>query len=91
MTLRSFVLDWANALGCTPLHTAAQAGQYEATKVHSDFDARADCQMLLELGADVDLADFAGDAPLHVAAAWGHGDIARLLILRGAVYSAKVR
>lgn len=40
--------------------------------------------MLLELGASVDLVDCEGNTPLHYAAAYGNGNLIKLLIHRGA-------
>ena len=49
--------EWSRqSKGASPLHTAARLGQV------------ANAQVLLELGADVNVVDASGQTPLHVAA-----------------------
>ena len=63
------VLDWSNNQGKTALHVAALKGKEELVRVR--FIIRftrlrlTGMQMLCELGADVDLSDNKGNAPLH--------------------------
>lgn len=62
----------ADALGRTPLHFAADRGDYAAA------------QLLLARGANVDAATKEGASPLHYAAAAGHRGVAELLLGQGA-------
>ena len=61
----------------TPLHLACIRG----------FDDVA--RQLLDLGADVDLQDRAGNTALHFASAWGHISLVQLLIERGCSLAVK--
>lgn len=70
-TLFPFLLDWSNSGGKTALHIAAQSG-------NSPF-----ISLLLSYGADPDLTDLQGNSPLHYAAAWGHMEVARVLLDEG--------
>ncbi|KAI0796751.1 ankyrin repeat-containing domain protein [Abortiporus biennis] len=71
------ILDWANKSGKTALHVAAEKGNEELVR------------MLLDLGADFDLADNLGNTPLHYASAWGNVPIVQMLIERGCQYSVR--
>ncbi|SPO28724.1 related to HOS4 - subunit of the Set3 complex [Ustilago trichophora] len=46
-------------------------------------------RQLLDLGADVDLQDRAGNTALHFASAWGHISLVQLLIERGCSLAVK--
>ncbi|KAJ9473888.1 Indoleamine 2,3-dioxygenase [Pseudozyma hubeiensis] len=46
-------------------------------------------RQLLDLGADVDLQDRAGNTALHFASAWGHVSLLQLLIERGCSLAVK--
>ncbi|KAJ1033865.1 hypothetical protein NDA16_000073 [Ustilago loliicola] len=46
-------------------------------------------RQLLDLGADVDLQDRAGNTALHFASAWGHVSLVQLLIERGCSLAVK--
>lgn len=46
-------------------------------------------RQLLDLGADVDLQDRAGNTALHFASAWGHLSLVQLLIERGCSLAVK--
>ena len=76
-TVFPFVLDWSNSGGKTALHVAAQAG-------NSQF-----INCLCDYGADVDLTDLQGNAPLHYASAWGHVDTIKLLLERGCQFATR--
>jgi ankyrin repeat protein len=65
-------VNGATANGGTPLHYAAESGQYALT------------QLLLQQGADVHVRFRENWPPLHFAAKRGHVDIAKLLIEYGA-------
>lgn len=71
ITLFPFVLDWPNATGKTPLHVAAQAGNWRFISLLCDF------------GADTDVFDSQGNTPLHFCAAYGFVDAIKILIDRG--------
>ncbi|KAL7415195.1 ankyrin repeat-containing domain protein [Mrakia frigida] len=73
----SFVLDWANTLGKTAMHVAAQEGN------------QAFVRLLMDLGADFDLPDVFGNTPLHYASAWGHLSVVQLLITSGCQFAAR--
>ncbi|GAA6016248.1 hypothetical protein JCM10207_000444 [Rhodosporidiobolus poonsookiae] len=64
----SFVLEWHNARGMTPLHSAAMKGEVEAA------------QILIDNGADLDAADVDGNTPLHYASSYGKLSVVKLLI-----------
>ena len=61
-----------NALCNTPLHAAVAGG-------HVDVSL-----LLIEAGADVNVADAGGHTPLHIAAEGGYVPVAKALIERGA-------
>ncbi|CBQ68334.1 conserved hypothetical protein [Sporisorium reilianum SRZ2] len=61
----------------TALHLACIRGYDDVTR------------QLLDLGADVDLQDRAGNTALHFASAWGHLSIVQLLIERGCSLAVK--
>jgi ankyrin repeat protein len=61
-----------NALRNTPLHAAVAGG-------HVDVSL-----LLIEAGADVNVADAGGHTPFHIAAEGGYVPVAKALILRGA-------
>ena len=62
----------ADIYGRTPLHLAAGNGRKEVA------------QILVESGAEVNVADGDGRTPLHWAAKRGHKEVAQLLIENGA-------
>ena len=61
-----------NSIACTPIGAAAAGHQLEAIK------------MLLEKGADVNIANSHGYTVLHYAAAEGDAELARLCLTHGA-------
>ncbi|TKY89865.1 hypothetical protein EX895_001162 [Sporisorium graminicola] len=61
----------------TALHLACIRGYDDVTR------------QLLDLGADVDLQDRAGNTALHFASAWGHLSLVQLLIERGCSLAVK--
>ncbi|SNX85263.1 related to HOS4 - subunit of the Set3 complex [Melanopsichium pennsylvanicum] len=61
----------------TPLHLACIRGYDDVAR------------QLLDLGADVDLQDRAGNTALHFASAWGHTSLVQLLIERGCSLAVK--
>ena len=66
-------IDARNTNGWTPLHVAAQSGEFEAIR------------LLLRRGADKDARDDVyGWTPLHVAARYGHLGVVRLMLSHGA-------
>ncbi|KAK1752993.1 ankyrin repeat-containing domain protein [Echria macrotheca] len=67
------LLDSKNAVGCTPLHLAAEAGE---TAIARTF--------ILFHGAEVDAADNYGRTPLHMAARYGRTETVRMLLDCGA-------
>ena len=56
--------------------------------VHRKYDAIAD--YLIKKGTDVNVANNIGQTAGHMAAAFGHSQILRLLIARGADFNAIV-
>lgn len=66
-----------NALGLTPLHSAAILGRADITR------------LLLDAGADPDARDAGGSTPLHRAFAAGHVTVARILLDAGADIDAQ--
>ncbi|KAK4701685.1 hypothetical protein P7C70_g4543, partial [Phenoliferia sp. Uapishka_3] len=73
----SFVLDWVNSRGATPLHTAAMKGEIECATV------------LIENGAELDVPDLQGNTPIHYASSWGHLPVVKLLIDMDCQHGAK--
>ena len=67
------LLDSHDALGCTPLHIAAEAGE---TAIARTF--------VLFHGADVDAVDNIGRTPLHMAARYGRTETVAMLLDYGA-------
>ncbi|XP_068126488.1 receptor-interacting serine/threonine-protein kinase 4 [Hyperolius riggenbachi] len=65
--------------GRSPLHLAAQRGQYRVAR------------MLVELGCNVNIPNAHLKTPLHIAAETGHTSTARLLIHHGANVNAVTR
>ena len=60
-------------VGCVSIHDAAEKGNIEAVKQH------------IAAGTDVNVKDDALEwTPLFMAAAWGHKEIAELLLANGA-------
>ncbi|MDP8246250.1 MAG: acyltransferase family protein [Candidatus Hinthialibacter antarcticus] len=76
--IRAFVEDGAGInqqdqiYGITPLSTATMTGQLEAV------------ELLLELGADVNMPVRDGSTPLHTAAFFGEAEVAKVLLQNGA-------
>lgn len=66
------LLNAADDQGSAPLHTAAAAGQKHIV------------ELLLSLGADVNVKNRDGSTPLHVAASEARGEIVDLLLAKGA-------
>eukprot|EP00931_Biecheleriopsis_adriatica_P020327 TRINITY_DN13623_c0_g2_i1.p1 TRINITY_DN13623_c0_g2~~TRINITY_DN13623_c0_g2_i1.p1 ORF type:complete len:212 (+),score=39.98 TRINITY_DN13623_c0_g2_i1:149-784(+) len=65
-----------DALGCTALHLAANAG------------ASLEVRRLLEAGFDPNAREAWGETPLHMVARAGHLEVARLLVSQGALIDA---
>ncbi len=61
-----------DAMGATPLHTAAQQGYVQMGA------------WLLTIGANVNSKDYSDQTPLHMAADTGHAEMCRMLIKHGA-------
>ncbi|ODO07268.1 hypothetical protein L198_00847 [Cryptococcus wingfieldii CBS 7118] len=78
LTLFPFLLNWSNTGGKTALHVAAQSGNSPFIEFLCDF-----------AGADVDMVDLQGNAPLHYAAAWGHLESVRVLLEKGCQFGAQ--
>jgi ankyrin repeat protein len=73
-------LAWSSLAFCGEIHDAAQSGDLEKVKT------------LLKDNSDlVSSKDTNGLTPLHVAADWGHKDVAELLLAKGADVNAKVK
>jgi ankyrin repeat protein len=66
------LVDELNLTGNSPLHFAALNGRRQCVR------------LLLEQGADVNLADDDGDTPLHMAAVNGHVSVIEALVDAGA-------
>lgn len=62
------VIDILTLRKQTPLHLAASSGQMEV------------CQLLLELGANIDATDDIGQKPIHVAAQNNYSEVAKLFL-----------
>ncbi|XP_026842997.1 serine/threonine-protein phosphatase 6 regulatory ankyrin repeat subunit A isoform X2 [Drosophila persimilis] len=62
------VIDILTLRKQTPLHLAAASGQMEV------------CQLLLELGANIDATDDLGQKPIHVAAQNNYSEVAKLFL-----------
>ncbi|XP_037903075.1 serine/threonine-protein phosphatase 6 regulatory ankyrin repeat subunit A isoform X2 [Hermetia illucens] len=62
------VIDILTLKKQTPLHLAAASGQMEV------------CQLLLELGANIDATDDLGQKPIHVAAQNNYSEVAKLFL-----------
>ncbi|KAH8263555.1 hypothetical protein KR044_010530 [Drosophila immigrans] len=62
------VIDILTLRKQTPLHLAAASGQMEV------------CQLLLELGANIDATDDLGQKPIHVAAQNNFSEVAKLFL-----------
>jgi ankyrin repeat protein len=88
--------------GATPLHVAAESGQEDLAELLVDAGAELDVVCAAELGWKDHLRELLGDrpenvqarggsfgfTPLHSATTRGRGDLARLLLLRGAEVNA---
>lgn len=72
-------VDMRNYRQQTPLIVASRAGN------------DAVCNILLDFGARVDAAEMNGDTALHHASAWGHLQVLRSLLLRGAAFDKENR
>lgn len=62
------VIDILTLRKQTPLHLAAASGQMEV------------CQLLLDLGANIDATDDLGQKPIHVAAQNNYSEVAKLFL-----------
>ena len=56
----------------TPIHLASSKGQVAAVGA------------LIEAGADLNVGNYIGDTPLHEAVHYGHKDVVKLLLDKGA-------
>ena len=70
------VISTIELRGCTPLHLAAETGNYYAVR------------KLCEAGADVDKTDRYDITPLQMAARYGHAECVRTLLRAGAKVDA---
>lgn len=71
------VLNWHHR--SSPLHIATAAGQVKIV------------QILIRLGADLDIVDSTRQTPIHLAASLGHMDIVRDLLAGGASVDANIQ
>lgn len=76
---RTYGLNSRNSDGKTPLFIACSYGFQN--EFHNHFGI---AQLLIERGADVNLANNLGQTPLYMAACWGRWNIVALLIENGA-------
>ncbi|KAK1420788.1 hypothetical protein QVD17_22654 [Tagetes erecta] len=70
----------------SPLHTAARAGDINAT-----MDILGDCYGEEELISLLSKQNYAGEPPLYVAAEYGHVDLVRLLIDQCDISTASIK
>lgn len=71
------LLDSPDELGRTALALTSMKGYQEAAS------------HLLDLGADINLADYEGNTPLHYASSYNHLLVVQLLIERGCAFASK--
>ena len=78
-------VDCPGECGRTPLHNAAN-GVYEGSRMlHGGTAEHLEViTLLLDKGADINLADEEGCTALHMAVYWGHLEVTRLLLDKGA-------